>query len=108
MRLRADLECGDVGGDRSPTNRSWMVNVLLKDPTADGDRIAAPLKVRLEQSPPTGAVERLALEFTAFAPGTTELQLFARDAQAAARAAHQRELRNPARAVRMHGPRANL
>ena len=108
MRLRADLECGDVGGDRSPTNRSWMVNVLLKDPTADGDRISAPLKVRLEQSPPTGAVERLVLEFTAFAPGTTELQLFARDAQAAARAGQQRALRHAAREVRMRVKRANL
>src|SRR5207244_7749570 len=76
VRLRADLECGDVG---APTNRSWLVTVLLKDPTADGERIAAPLKTRLEQSPPTGAVERLVLEFTAFAPGTTDLQLLSRD-----------------------------
>src|SRR3989441_10382049 len=107
VRLRADLECGDVG---APTNRSWMVNVLLKDPTADGERIAAPLKTRLEQSPPTGAVERLVLEFTAFAPGTTELQLFARDAQAAARAGQQRALQSAAREIRMRvkGGRANL
>jgi DNA polymerase-4/protein ImuB len=124
LRLRADLECGDVIGNggrdaaccaptkacSAPTHRSWMVNVLLKDPTADGDRIAAPLKVRLEQSPPTGAVERLVLEFTAFAPGTAELQLFARDAQAAARAGQQRALRLAAREVRMRakGGRANL
>jgi DNA polymerase-4/protein ImuB len=114
LRLRADLECGDVIGNggacSAPTHRSWMVNVLLKDPTADGDRIAAPLKVRLEQSPPAGAVERLVLEFTAFAPGTAELQLFARDAQAAARAGQQRALRHAAREVRMRvkGGRANL
>jgi hypothetical protein len=75
--------------------------VSLKDPTADAARIAAPLKTRLEQSPPTGGVERLVLEFTAFAPGTTELQLFARDAQAAARAGQQRALRHAAREVRM-------
>ena len=100
VRLRADLE-GAAGG-------SWLASILLKDPTADGDRIAAPLIVRLEQSPPTGAVERLVLEFTAFAPGTAELQLFARDAAAAARAGQQRALRHAAREVRMRVNRANL
>ncbi len=115
VRLRADLESGDVGGDggrgaacSAPTNRSWLVNVLLKDPTADGERIAAPLRTRLEQSPPTGAVERLVLEFTAFAPGTTELQLFARDAQAAARAGQQRALQSAAREIRMRVKRSSL
>jgi DNA polymerase-4/protein ImuB len=105
VRLRADLECGE---NSASTNRSWMVNVLLKDPTADAARIAAPLKTRLEQSPPTGAVERLVLEFTAFAPGTSELQLFARDAQAAARAGQQRALQSAAREIRMRVKRANL
>ena len=100
VRLRADLE-GAAGG-------SWLASILLKDPTADGDRIAAPLKTRLEQSPPTGAVERLVLEFTAFAPGTAELQLFARDAAAAARAGQQRALRHAAREVRMRVNRATL
>ena len=108
VRLRADLESGQM--DSAPPNRSWLVNVLLKDPTADAGRIGAPLKTRLEQSPPTGAVERLILEFTAFAPGTTELQLFARDAQAAARAGQQRALQSAAREIRMRvkGGRANL
>ena len=107
LRLRADLESDQMD---SSTNRSWLVNVLLKDPTADAERIAAPLKTRLEQSPPTGGVERLVLEFTAFAPGTTELQLFARDAQAAARAGQQRALRHAAREVRLRvrGGRASL
>jgi len=115
VRLRADLESGqmdsDVGSGAAccaPTNRSWLVNVLLKDPTADAGRIAAPLKTRLEQSPPTGAVERLVLEFTAFAPGTTELQLFARDAQAAARAGQQRALQRAAREIRMRVKRSPL
>jgi DNA polymerase-4/protein ImuB len=98
VRLRADLE----------GSSSWLVAVLLKDPTADGERIAAPLKTRLEQSPPTGGVERLVLEFTAFAPGTTELQLFARDAQAAARAGQQRALRSAAREIRMRVKRSCL
>ncbi len=98
VRLRADIEGGG----------SWLVPHLFKDPTADGDRLAAPLKTRLEHSPPTGAVERLVLEFIAFAPGTTELQLFARDAQAAARAGHQRALQSAAREIRMRVKRSSL
>src|SRR5207249_9056909 len=103
LRLRADLDSESMGGDGrgaaccAPTNRSWLVNVLLKDPTADAGSIGAPLKTRLEQSPPTGGVERLVLEFTAFVPGTAELQLFARDAQAAARTGQQRALQSAAR-----------
>ena len=98
LRVRAELEGGG----------SWLTAHLLKEPTADAARISAPLKTRLEQSPPTGAVERLVLEFTAFAPGTTELQLFARDAQAAARAGQQRALRSAAREIRMRLKRAVL
>ncbi len=98
VRLRADLE----------GSSSWLAAILLRDPTADAGRIAAPLKTRLEQSPPTGAVERLVLEFTAFAPGTSELQLFARDAQAAARAGQQRALQSAAREIRMRVKRSPL
>jgi DNA polymerase-4/protein ImuB len=98
VRLRADIEGGG----------SWVTAHLLKDPTADGERIVAPLTTRLEQSPPTGAVERLVLEFTAFAPGTSELQLFARDAQAAARAGQQRALQSAAREIRMRVKRPGL
>ena len=98
LRLRADL---DGSG-------SWLATILLKDPSADAARIAAPLKIRLEQSPPTGAVERLVLAFTAFAPGTAELQLFARDAQAAARAGQQRALQSAAREIRMRIQRSAL
>jgi len=98
LRLRADL---DGSG-------SWLATILLKDPSADAARIAAPLKIRLDQSPPTGAVERLVLEFTAFAPGTAELQLFARDAQAAARAGQQRALQSAAREIRMRIKRSSL
>jgi len=98
VRLRAGLEGGG----------SWLATHLLKDSTADAARIAAPLKTRLEQSPPTGAVERLVLEFIAFAPGTAELQLFARDAGAAARAGQQRALQSAAREIRMRLPRSCL
>lgn len=83
VRARAALEQG----------ASWLCEITLKDPSADQYRITAPLKTRLEQAPPTGAVERLAVEFTAFAPGTTELQLFARDAESAARAGRRTALR---------------
>jgi DNA polymerase-4/protein ImuB len=83
VRARAALEQG----------ASWLCEITLKDPSADQHRIAAPLQTRLEQVPPTGAVERLAVEFTAFAPGTTELQLFARDAESAARAGRRSALR---------------
>jgi len=98
LRVRAELEGGG----------SWLTAHLLKEPTADAGRIIAPLKIRLEQSPPTGAVARLVLEFTGFAPGTTELQLFARDAQAAARAGQQRALRSAAREIRLRVKRAAL
>jgi DNA polymerase-4/protein ImuB len=98
LRVRAELEGGG----------SWLTAHLFKEPTADAARIAAPLKTRLEQSPPVGGVERLVLEFTGFAPGTTELQLFARDAQAAARAGQQRALRSAAREIRMRVKRSVL
>jgi DNA polymerase-4/protein ImuB len=83
VRVRAGLEQG----------ASWMTEAMLKDPSAERVRIAAPLLVKLEHAPPTGAVQHLTVEFTAFGPGTTELQLFARDAQAAARAGRRRALR---------------
>ena len=89
VRARASLEHG----------ASWLAESLLKEPTAEPARIAAPLKTRLEQAPPTGAVERLLVEFTRFAPGTEELQLFARDSTAAARAGRTRALRSAAREI---------
>lgn len=90
VRARAELESGG----------SWMLEIILKDPSADRNRIAAPFKTRLEQAPPNGAVERLIVEFTSFAPGTVELQLFARDAQAAARAGRRRALRAAAAEIK--------
>jgi len=89
VRVHAELEHG----------ASWLVAATLKDPSATRERIAAPLKTQLERSPPAGAVERLVVEFTAFAPGTAELQLFARDAGAAARAGRRRALQSAAREI---------
>lgn len=98
VRARAGLEQG----------ASWLVEATLKDPSADHDRIAAPLKTRLAQAPPTGAVERLAVEFTQFAPGTTELQLFARDAVSAARARRRNALREAVNEIRIRLKRTML
>lgn len=89
VRVRAALEHGG----------SWLVEALLKDPSAIRERIAAPLLAKLEQTPPVGALEQLMVEFTAFARGTDELQLFARDASAAARAGRRRALRAAAREI---------
>jgi DNA polymerase-4/protein ImuB len=98
MRVRAELEHG----------ASWLVDATLKDPTADRARLMAPLRTRLEQAPPAGAVERLAVEFTAFVPGTAELQLFARDANAAARAGRRRALRSAAQEIKLRLKRSLL
>lgn len=98
VRARAALEQG----------ASWLIDLTLKDPSADRHRLAAPLKMRLEQAPPTGAVERLAVEFTAFAPGTTELQLFARDAESAARAGRRKALRAAVHEIKTRLKRSTL
>jgi len=87
---------------------SWRATATLKDPTADRERLAAPLKSQLDQSPPAGAVERLVIEFTAFAPGTAELQLFARDANAAARAGRRRALKSAVREIELRIKRPML
>ena len=98
IRARAELEQG----------ASWLVEATLKDPAVDRERLLAPLKTQLEQSPPAGAVERLAVEFTAFVPGTAELQLFARDANAAARASRRRALRAAAAEIKLRIKRPML
>lgn len=98
VRVRATLE----------NSASWMVEATLRDPSADRERIAAPLRARLEASPPVGAVEHLAVEFTEFAQGTDELQLFARDAQSIARAGRRRALRAAAHEIKTRLKRSLL
>lgn len=98
LRARAVLENG----------ASWMVEVALKDPSAIRERIAQPLNTRLEQSPPVGAVEHLAIEFIEFVRGTDELQLFVRDAESSARAGRQRALRTAAREIQTRLKRSML
>ena len=91
MRAEAKLEHG----------ASWLATFTLKDPTATLERLLALLRVRIEQTPLTGAVEKLTILFTDFAPGTTELQLFARDAGAEARARRRDALRTAAHEIRL-------
>lgn len=98
VRVRAALE----------QEGSWMIEAILKDPSALRDRIAAPLHARLDQTPPTGAIEHLAVEFTSFVRGTDELQLFARDAVAAARAGRRRALRAAALEIQTRLRRQSL
>jgi nucleotidyltransferase/DNA polymerase involved in DNA repair len=97
-RLDAALEHGS----------SWTATVTLKEPSATCERIAAPLRTRLELAPPGGAVEHLAVAFTAFAPGTGELQLFARDAASTARAGRHRALHDAAREIKARFARSRL
>ncbi len=87
---------------------SWVALANFKDPSADRDRIVRPFALRLEQAPPAGAVVRLTVEFLAFSPGTAELQLFARDAVAAARAGRLRALRSAAREIALRLKRPML
>jgi nucleotidyltransferase/DNA polymerase involved in DNA repair len=98
VRVRAALEHGT----------SWMIDAVLKEPSADRSRIIAPLNTRLALTPPMKAVERLAVEFTAFTPGTTELQLFECDANAAARAGRQRALQHAVQEIKLRLQRSPL
>jgi hypothetical protein len=72
----------------------------MKDPSANQEHLAAPLKIRLEQTPPTGLVESLTVEFASFVRGTDELQLFARDAASSARAGRRSALRAAVREIK--------
>jgi nucleotidyltransferase/DNA polymerase involved in DNA repair len=98
VRVRASLEQG----------ASWLIEVMLKEPAALRERIHPPLLAHLERTPPTGAVESLAVEFTAFARGTDELQLFAKDAAAAARAGRRKALRGAVREIQSRLKRSML
>ncbi len=98
VRASADLEQG----------ASWMASATLQDPSADAGHIAAPLKVRIDQTPPTGAVEKLTIAFTEFVRGGDLLQLFARDAASAARAGRQRALRAVVNEIKVRFNRSGL
>ena len=98
FRVRATLEMGS----------SWMKDITLKDPTASLEHLVGVLNPRIEQTPPAGAVETLTVEFTRFVRGTTELQLFARDASSSARAGRRRALRWAVREIKTRLRRSML
>jgi nucleotidyltransferase/DNA polymerase involved in DNA repair len=100
--LKAQVRARQEGG------LSWVSSVTLKDPSADRDHIATPLKIRLEQAQFVKAIEALAVEFTMFARGTNELQLFARDASSAARAGRRHALRTAVREIKARYRRSGL
>jgi nucleotidyltransferase/DNA polymerase involved in DNA repair len=93
---------------RQENGTSWVSSATLNDPSADRRHIAAPLKIRLEHAQFVKAVETLAVEFTMFARGTDELQLFARDANSSARAGRQRALRTAVREIKARYRRSGL
>lgn len=57
---------------------SWSVEVILREPTSERERIALPLRSRIASSPPPRAVETLVVEFFQFGPSTTQESLFDR------------------------------
>jgi hypothetical protein len=68
VRMGAHLEGGG----------SWFVETVLREPTAQRERIAAPLRAKMAISPPPKAVETLLLELTHFGAPSTQTGLFDR------------------------------
>jgi DNA polymerase-4/protein ImuB len=68
VRLGAHLEGGG----------SWFVESVLREPTSDRERIAAPLRAKMAISPPPKAVETLLLELTSFGAPSAQTGLFDR------------------------------
>ena len=57
---------------------SWFVDTVLREPTSDRERIAAPLRAKMALSPPPKAVEGLVLELTDFGAASAQTGLFDR------------------------------
>jgi nucleotidyltransferase/DNA polymerase involved in DNA repair len=68
VRMGAHLEGGG----------SWFVETVLREPTAERERIAAPLRAKMAISPPPKAVETLLLELTHFGAPDAQTSLFDR------------------------------
>jgi len=68
VRLRARLEGGG----------SWSMETILREPTAQREAIAFPLRARMALSPPPRAVERLTLEIFQFGPASSQIGFFHR------------------------------
>ncbi|MSR35207.1 MAG: hypothetical protein EXR95_01000 [Gemmatimonadetes bacterium] len=70
---------------------SWMVEVVMREPTARPEALAFPLRARMGLTPPTRAVEALAVELFRFGPPSSQSGLFDRQDEAG-RAQSGREL----------------
>jgi nucleotidyltransferase/DNA polymerase involved in DNA repair len=68
VRMGAHLEGGG----------SWFVEMVLREPTATRERIAAPLRAKMAISPPPKAVQTLLLELTHFGAPSAQTGLFDR------------------------------
>lgn len=69
VRLRGRLEGGG----------SWSVEAILREPSARREALAFPLRGKIALSPPSRAVEGLAVELFQFGPATTQPGLFRRE-----------------------------
>lgn len=65
-------------GARLEGGGSWFVDTVLREPTSDRERIAAPLRAKMTISPPPRAVETLLLELTDFGAASAQTGLFDR------------------------------
>jgi nucleotidyltransferase/DNA polymerase involved in DNA repair len=72
VRLGAHLEGGG----------SWLVETVLREPTAERDRLSFPLRSKMALTPPPKAVETLLLEFTRFGAPSIQSSLFDRKDEA--------------------------
>lgn len=81
VRLGAYLEGGS----------SWFVEAVLREPTADREKIASPLRGKMAIVPPPRAVETLIVEFIRFGAPSTQADLFDRREESS-RAASGRDL----------------
>ena len=57
---------------------SWVVEVILREPSSERERIAAPLRAKMSLCPPPRAVETLFLELSQFGASSAQKSLFDR------------------------------
>jgi DNA polymerase-4/protein ImuB len=70
--------CGVRMGAHLEGGGSWFVETVLREPTSERARIAAPLRAKMAIAPPPKAVETLLLELTHFGAPSTQTGLFDR------------------------------
>jgi DNA polymerase-4/protein ImuB len=68
VRLGAHLEGGG----------SWYVETVLREPTAERDKIVFPLRSKMAISPPPRAVDTIVLELTRFGAPSSQIGIFDR------------------------------